>query len=105
MADARLEINFQEIKRLSEELSETAKKVKQESDDAGLKILSGVKASWISPCADIFAGKEVKVLERIGEISMELDELSRDVYDRAKLIYEMEQKNVLLTGRIGHVFI
>lgn len=105
MADARLEINFQEMKKLSEGLSETAKKVKQESDVAGLKILSGIKASWISPCADIFAGKEVKVLERIGEISMELDELSRDIYDRAKFIYDMEQRNVLLTGQIGHVFI
>ena len=53
----------------------------------------------------IFAGKEVKVLERIGEISMDLDKLSRDIYDKAKLIYEMEQRNILLTEQVGHVFI
>ena len=105
MADGRLEINFQEMKKLSEELSETAGKVRQESDVAGLKTLSGVKASWISSGADIFAGKEVKVLERIGEISMDLDKLSRDIYDKAKLIYEMEQRNILLTEQVGHVFI
>lgn len=105
MAKARLEINFQEVKRLSEELSETAGKVKKESDDTGLKTLSAVKASWISPNADIFAGKEVKVLTRIGEISMDLEKLSRDIYDRAKLIYEMEQRNILLTEQAGHIFI
>ena len=105
MADGRLEINFQEMNKLSRELSETAGKVRQESDVAGLKTLSGVKASWISPGADIFAGKEVKVLERIGEISMDLDKLSRDIYDKAKLIYEMEQRNILLTEQVGHVFI
>lgn len=36
---------------------------------------------------------------------MDLDKLSRDIYDKAKLIYEMEQRNILLTEQVGHVFI
>lgn len=105
MANARLEINFQEMKRLSEELAQTAGKIQKESDDAGLKTLSAIKASWISPSADIFAGKEVKALERIGEIAMDLEKLSREIYDKAKLIYEMEQMNILMAEQTGHIFI
>lgn len=105
MANARLEINFQEMKKLSEELSQTAGKIQKESDAAGLKTLSAIKASWISPSTDIFAGKEVKVLERIGEIAMDLDKLSREIYDKAKMIYEMEQMNILMAEQTGHIFI
>lgn len=105
MDKARLEIDFREIQRLSEELSATAGKVKREADDAGLKSLCVLKESWISPNADVFAGREVKVFERMGEISMDLDKLSRDIYDRAKLIYEAELRNILIAETLGHVFI
>lgn len=105
MAEAFMEINFKEVQRLTEEMKSTAEKIRRETDLTGMEILSATKAAWISSNADIFAGKEVKVLERIGEISSDLDRLSNDIFERAELIYEMEQKNILLTGATGHVFI
>lgn len=105
MSQTKLEIDFGQMKKLSEELEKTAEAVKREADTDGLNILSLTKAAWIGENADIFAGKEVKAFERIGEISMDLSRLSAEIYDKAKQIYEMEQKNILLTGAIGHVFI
>ena len=88
-----------------EEMKSTAEKIRRETDLTGMEILSATKAAWISSNADIFAGKEVKVLERIGEISDDLCRLSNDIFEKAELIYEMEQRNILLTGARGHVFI
>ena len=105
MAEAFMEINFKEVQRLTEEMKSTAEKIRRETDLTGMEILSATKAAWISSNADIFAGKEVKVLERIGEISADLCRLSNDIFEKAELIYEMEQRNILLTGATGHVFI
>lgn len=105
MSKARIEVNFEELKRLSEELMQTAKRIKQEMDNTGMEIISATKVAWISPGADKFVGKEVKTLERIGEISMDLSTLSQDIYDKAKIIYEIERGNILLTQMPGHVFI
>ena len=105
MAEAFMEINFKEVQRLTEEMKSTAEKIRRETDLTGMEILSATKAAWISSNADIFAGKEVKVLERIGEISDDLCRLSNDIFEKAELIYEMEQRNILLTGATGHVFI
>ena len=105
MAEAFMEINFKEVQRLTEEMKSTAEKIRRETDLTGMEILSATKAAWISSNADIFAGKEVKVLERIGEISADFCRLSNDIFEKAELIYEMEQRNILLTGATGHVFI
>ena len=80
MAEAFMEINFKEVQRLTEEMKSTAEKIRRETDLTGMEILSATKAAWISSNADIFAGKEVKVLERIGEISSDLDRLSNDIF-------------------------
>ncbi|MGN1179754.1 MAG: hypothetical protein ACI4SD_00970 [Suilimivivens sp.] len=96
MPQTEIEIHFEQMKGLSQALSQTAEGLRQTIDTMGMETLSGTKAAWISANADIFAGKEVRIFERITEISMNLSGLSEEVYEKAKQIYELEQRNALM---------
>lgn len=96
MPQTEIEIHFEQMKGLSEGLSQTAEGLRQTVDTVGMETLSEIKTAWISANADIFAGKEVKLLEKIREISLNLSSLSEEIYEKAEQIYEMEQRNALL---------
>lgn len=96
MPQAEIEIQFEQMKELAEKLSGTAGELRQVVDNKGMETLSKTKAAWISENADIFIGKEVKLFESISETAMNLKSLSEEICEKAKLIYEMEQRNTLM---------
>ncbi|MGN0377375.1 MAG: hypothetical protein ACI4ED_07045 [Suilimivivens sp.] len=96
MSQAEIEIHFEQMKGLSEGLSQTAEGLRQTIDTMGMETLSGTKAAWISANADIFAGKEVRLFERLTDISLNLSSLSKEIYEKAEQIYELEQRNALM---------
>lgn len=95
MPQTEIEVHFEQMKELSEELLKIAEELNQTVDTAGMEIVSKTKAAWISENADTFVGKEVKLFERIGKTAMNFNDLSGEIYDKAKQIYELEQWNTL----------
>ena len=96
MPQTEMEIHFNQMKELSEELQRAAENLKQAVDTGGMETVSETKAAWISDNADIFAGKEVRLFERIWETAMNLSEISTEIYEKARQIYELEQRNTLI---------
>lgn len=95
MSQSEIEIHFDQMKSLSEELLKVADELKQMVDTEGMETVSKTKAAWISANADIFVGKEVKLFRGVEETAVNLKEISREIYDKAEKIYELEQWNTL----------
>lgn len=95
MSQTEIDIHFEQMKLLSEELSQTAENLIKAVNTTGMEALSGTKASWISPNADIFAGKEIRLMERMEAASDNLKSLAGEVLKKAEQIYALEQRNAL----------
>lgn len=96
MLQTEIEIYFGQMEALSEELLEIAEELSRTVAAEGMETISGTKSSWISAKADVFAGKEVKLFERVEESAMNFRNLSEEIYSKAKQIYESEQQNALM---------
>lgn len=95
MSPSEIEIHFEQMKGLSDALAQTAAELHQMTDTMGMKTISDTKAAWISDNADIFARKEVKLMEQITETAGNLNALALNIKDKAEQIYNLEMWNTL----------
>lgn len=95
MSLSEIEIHFEQMKGLSDALAQTASALRQMTDTMGMKTVSDTKAAWISDNADIFAGKEVKLMEQITETAGNLNTFALNIKEKAEQIYNLEMLNAL----------
>lgn len=95
MSSSEIEIHFEQMNSLSEALAQISAALQQLTDTAGMKTVSDTKAAWISDNADIFAGKEVKLMEQIMETAGNLNDIALTLKKKAEQIYNLEMWNTL----------
>lgn len=95
MSSSEIEIHFEQMNSLSEALAQISAALQQLTDTAGMKTVSDTKAAWISDNADIFAGKEVKLMEQIMETAGNLNDIALTLKKKAEQIYNLELWNTL----------
>lgn len=95
MSSWEIEIHFDKMKELSDALAQTAVNLQKTADNRGTEAVSGIKAAWISENADIFAGKERKLIIQVSETAANLNSLSKEIEEKAKEIYHAELHNTL----------
>lgn len=95
MPQTEIEIHFAKMEELSDELLGLAERLKSFTDGKELESISKIKAAWRSDNAEVFAGKEMKVLESIRETAANLNKLSSEIDAKTRQLYELEQRNVL----------
>lgn len=95
MSSSEIEIHFEQMNSLSEALAQISAALQQLTDTAGMKTVSDTKAAWISDNADIFAGKEVKLMEQIMETAGNLNDIALTLEKKAEQIYNLEMWNTL----------
>lgn len=95
MSLTEIEIHFEQMKELSDSLSQTAVGLYGIADTAGIRAASQIKRAWISDNADAFARKEVRILEQIRESARRLEALSARIEEKAEQIYRLETWNTL----------
>lgn len=99
MSSTEIEIQFEKIKGMGESLRQTAENLLQLTETMGMKTIAKTKAAWISENADIFAGKEIKLMEKISGTAYELNKIAEEILEKADRLYELEGRNTL-TARI-----
>ena len=95
MSSSEIEIHFEQMNSLSEALAQISAALQQLTDTAGMKTVSDTKAAWISDNADIFAGKEVKLMEQIMETAGNLNDIALTLKKKVEQIYNLEMWNTL----------
>ncbi len=95
MSSSEIEIHFEQMNSLSEALAQISAALQQLTDTVGMKTVSDTKAAWISDNADIFAGKEVKLMEQIMETAGNLNDIALTLKKKAEQIYNLEMWNTL----------
>lgn len=99
MWSTEIEIQFEQLKEMGEFLRQTAGGLQQLADTVGTETISKTKAAWISENADIFAGKEIRLMEKISGAAYELNKIAEEILKKADRLYELEGWNTL-TARI-----
>lgn len=88
-----IEMHFREVLQLSEQLSGLAKMLKIIGENDMMQIISDGKKNWNSECADILAGKEVKLgMQLISEADAIL-KIAEEMKKRAEKMYQAEMIN------------
>lgn len=95
MPQTEIEVHFSQMKVLSQELQDVAERLKRTADILGMESISEIRKAWESVYTDRFIKKEIKLLEKIGETAVDLGDISVEICDKAKRLYESEQKNAL----------
>lgn len=96
MSVQEIEIQFSRTNELTEELAQTAEKIRKAAGGQGTQSVLGLKAVWISENADRFAKKEEILLQRIQEAAESLTVISADIKEKARQLYEAEKWNCLM---------
>ncbi|MCM1135544.1 MAG: hypothetical protein NC400_08210 [Clostridium sp.] len=93
-----IEMHFAEVMKLSEQLSGLAEVLKTLGSEEIMRISAAGKSCWNSKCADIVAGKEVKLgMELVSEAEVLL-EIAKELERRAQKMYRTEILNSRLAA-------
>ena len=95
MWSTEIEVQFEKMKETGECLKQTAESLQQLADTMGMETIAKTKAAWISENADIFAGKEIKLMEQVSKSAYELNKTAEEILERAERLYELEGCNTL----------
>lgn len=98
MSPQTIEMHFAEIMHLSEQLSTLAKSLKLAAEEELMQNICENKACWNSECADILAGKEVKLAGGITARAKDLEKIAGEMEDQAKRMYQSEMLNIQLAA-------
>lgn len=96
MSVREIEIQFERVKELTEELGQTAEKIQKMASEQGRESVFALKAVWVSENADMFIKKEEKLLQEIQESAQSLTVISTDIQEKAGRLYEAEKWNCLM---------
>lgn len=99
MWSTEIEIQFDRMKEMGESLKQTAENLRQLADTMGMETIAKTKAAWISENADTFAGKEIRLMEKVSKTAYELNKIAEEILEKADRLYELEGWNTL-TARI-----
>ena len=99
MSSARIEIQFEKMKETGDTLKQAAENLRQLADTMGMETIAKTKAAWISENADTFAGKEIRLMEKVSGTAYELNKIAEEILEKADRLYELEGWNTL-TARI-----
>ncbi len=93
MSGQAIEMHFTEIMDLSGKLREQADAIKNLSETGLMQVIFEIKAGWNSECADILAGKEVKISEGLCQEANRLFQIAEDMEEAARKMYRSELAN------------
>lgn len=96
MSSEEIEIHFEQMRMLAEGLSQLGNEIQKLADIQGMDSVCRLKAAWISENADVFVGKEIRLMKQITETAMNLLRQSEDISRKARQIYDAEMMNCLM---------
>lgn len=96
MSKAKIEMHFQEIKQLSDQVRDLAERMKKKVQEELMGAVTGTKQVWNSECADLLIGKEVRLCGQLLEEADELLRIAVQMEEQAEKMYRMEMINHLL---------
>ena len=96
MTKAKIEMHFQEIKQLSDQVRDLAEEIKKNVQEKLMGAVTGTKQVWNSECADLLIGKEVRFCGQLLEEADELLRIAVQMEEQAEKMYRMEMINQLL---------
>ena len=99
MSSAGIEIQFEKMKETGDALKQAAENLRQLTEAMGMEIIAKTKAAWISENADTFAGKEIRLMEKVSGTAYELDKIAEEILQNAEKLYQLEGWNTL-TARL-----
>lgn len=92
----QIEIRFQEVTTLAEHIADQAAGIRRIAEEALLQDICETKAVWQCESADLLCKKEVKINGQISEEAVLLQQLSKELAERARTMYLAESANNLL---------
>lgn len=90
-----IEIHFKEMKQIGEALSDVSDGLQKMTDTKGIEVISSVRGVWDGKNTAIFIRQGMAELETLRELAKDLKQLSEDVLERARQIYEVEKINTM----------
>lgn len=96
MSIQEIEIQFDRMKELTEELTQTAEGIRKLAEEQGAESVSCLKAAWAGENAVVFAGKEETLLGKIQSSAQNLTVIAADIKEKARQLYEVEKWNCLV---------
>lgn len=93
-----IEIHFAQIMGLSQELQNLASSIRGLGERELMQISRAGRDCWSSECAQILAGKEVKVASRLCAEAEALAKTAAEMERRAKKMYQSEMMNIHLAA-------
>ncbi len=91
-----IEVNFREAMKLSAQLEGLAEAMKILGEDTLMQNICAIKTVWNSESADLFLGKEVKLVSQLQEEAIQIKELAGDLAKCAQIMYQIEMGNQIL---------
>lgn len=96
-----IEMHFTEVTRLSAELASLEKALKAAGENDMMRLVSEEKSCWNSECADVLAGKEVKLCVLLISEAERILKIAEEMEKRAKKMYQAEMlSNQLASVRV-----
>ena len=96
MSSQTIELHFNEIMRLASQIRELSRELNILAENKMMQIICCTKAGWNSECADILAGKEVKIVSFLTKEAKNLNGLAREIEIQAEKMYQRETTNTRL---------
>lgn len=93
--EPKIEMHFEKMQVLSGNILKIAEQLQDMAGNAGMYAATGLKTAWMGENADIFVKKEVKLMNEISDIALDLQNISGRIEEKARLCYELEKLNVL----------
>lgn len=90
----RMEVDFEEIKEIAQEVSQISEHVNYMAQEHGMLILGGIKNTWEGGNADDFGEKVRKYIERLCEVATDLQDVAGQLEKKAEQIYATEKGNI-----------
>lgn len=96
MSSQTIELHFNEIMGLASRIRELSRELNSLAENKMMQIICCIKAGWNSECADILAGKEVKVVSLLIKEIKNLNDLAQKMEIQAEKMYQREIENTRL---------
>lgn len=93
MLTQAIEIRFQEMKELAEQMNTVSQTIRQIGEQKMLEQMEKTKPLWLSETADKFMGKEVRLGVQITAIADNLQKLASMIEKQAQWMYMAEKAN------------
>lgn len=90
----RMVVDFEELGEIAQEVSQISGHVNHMAQEHGMHMIGGIKNTWGGGNADAFEVKVRKYIERLGEVATDLQDVAKQLEEKAEQIYATEKGNM-----------